>query len=356
MNKILIVGSWHSKLHEEPLSLAFNDLGYQSLKFSWCNYFVSNNRLVNLYYKFQNKYMIGDRINKLNTDLVKFVIENKPSIIFLYRATHIKRETLEAIKNINKDIYIISYNNDNPFQSNYKKLYWRLFFSNIALVDKLYVYRSSNIYDFLSLGYSNVSILRSWYIPSENYIYCVSDKYKSDVIFVGHFEDDFRFDYVKSLASFSNINFKLFGSGWNRVIKNDPVLKKFFPVSSDTFGVDYAKYLSGSKIALCFFSKLNRDTYTRRCFEIPASGSLLFSEYSDDLASMFREGIEAVFFRSKDDFINKIHYYLDNNDLRIQIAQQGNNRLLQDGHDVFSRAKQVIEDLPINFQLRRLGQ
>jgi spore maturation protein CgeB len=100
--------------------------------------------------------------------------------------------------------------------------------------------------------------------------------------------------------------------------------------------------LCGARIALCFLSKLNRDTYTRRCFEIPASGTLLLSEYSDDLAGMFREGVEADYFRSPEEMIEKIRCYLDDDALRRRVAAAGRLRVVDDGHDVVSRMAQVI--------------
>jgi len=109
------------------------------------------------------------------------------------------------------------------------------------------------------------------------------------------------------------------------------------------WGDDYNRALSGAKIALCFFSKLNRDTYTRRCFEIPATNTLLLSEYSDDLASIYREGIDAVFFRTKDEMIIKIQKYLGDYQLRSTVAASGFQRVYAEGHDVISRMKQVVE-------------
>ena len=59
-------------------------------------------------------------------------------------------------------------------------------------------------------------------------------------------------------------------------------------------GVEYAKALSGAKMCLAFLSKLNRDTYTRRCFEIPACGRVLLCERTADMQGLLREGDEAV--------------------------------------------------------------
>jgi spore maturation protein CgeB len=100
--------------------------------------------------------------------------------------------------------------------------------------------------------------------------------------------------------------------------------------------------ISGAKIALCFLSKLNEDTYTTRNFQIPAMRTFMLSEYTPDLASLFEEGKEAEFFRSQDELLDKIRYYLQHDSEREEIAHNGHKRLLADGHDVVSRARQVV--------------
>lgn len=39
--KILIVGDWHSELHEEAVFHGFKKLGHEPIKFAWHQYLVS---------------------------------------------------------------------------------------------------------------------------------------------------------------------------------------------------------------------------------------------------------------------------------------------------------------------------
>ena len=66
------------------------------------------------------------------------------------------------------------------------------------------------------------------------------------------------------------------------------------------------------------------------------------SEYSEDLTTMFKEGIEAEFFRSPEEMVTKIRRYLRDDSLRSQVASAGRSRLFRDGHDLDSRMKQVL--------------
>ena len=69
---------------------------------------------------------------------------------------------------------------------------------------------------------------------------------------------------------------------------------------------------------------------------------MLLSEYSDDLATLYREGVEAEFFRSTDELIAKLHRYVPDAALHRRVAEAGYRRVVADGHDVISRMRQVI--------------
>jgi len=92
-----------------------------------------------------------------------------------------------------------------------------------------------------------------------------------------------------------------------------------------------------------FLSRLNHDTYTRRCFEIPATGTLMLSEYTPDLATLFEEGVEAEFFRGPQELLDKVRFYMRHEEARRRIGQAGRARLLKDGHEALDRARQVLD-------------
>jgi len=107
-------------------------------------------------------------------------------------------------------------------------------------------------------------------------------------------------------------------------------------------GSEYAKALCGANVCLAFLSKLNRDTYTRRCFEIPACGRVMLAERTSDLLRMFIEDKEACFFSSTDELIIKAKWLIDNPAIALQIAQAGMRRVWVDGHDVKSRVEEFL--------------
>ncbi len=347
--KILVVGDWHSELHEEPLYKSLASQGHDVLRFSWHQYFLPKAHLrfiKNTFLRVQNKYRIGPSVDKINKDLIHFVEENDPDVVFFYRGSHIYPKTLEKIKITRNEIILIGYNNDDPFSPLYPWWVWRHFKGSLRLLDLVLSYRLSNIDEYYANGARSVKLFRSWYLPEINKPVDLNtednNRYSCDVTFIGHFENDGREEYLEEVLK-NDFSLNLFGPGydWDPVIKKLKLLKTKIPVKL-LWGKEYNKGLCGSKIALCFLSKLNRDTYTRRCFEIPASGTMMLSEYSDDLANLFEEGKEIVFFKDKEEMINKIKFYLAHDHQRISIANAGLQRVRKDGHDIDSRASQLL--------------
>jgi spore maturation protein CgeB len=281
------------------------------------------------------------------------VARERPSILFVYRGTHITRRALQAIKAASPSTVLIGYNNDDPFGPGQPAYLWRHFLRALPSYDLVLAYRPRNVDEFLNAGARRVELLRSWYVPERHHPLTLSTAdqslYGSDVVFVGHYEPDGRLEMLEALAQ-AGLSVRIFGPGkgfkgfeWDSVLANSPTsLKRLVPIRL-VWNEEYVKALCGSKIALCFLSKLNRDTYTRRCFEIPATKTLMLSEYSDDLATLFAEGSEAEFFRSIDQIVNKAKYYVEHPDRRLDVAAAGFRRVVADGHDVQSRMQQVLQ-------------
>jgi len=60
---------------------------------------------------------------------------------------------------------------------------------------------------------------------------------------------------------------------------------------------------------------------------------------------MFKEGKEAEYFSSSDEFLDKVTFYLKNNDARDRIAKAGYQQVTTAGHDIYSRMKHWLADV-----------
>lgn len=348
--KILIVGDWHSELHEEAVYQALEQLGHEPVRFAWHGYFKPNNWLLRAlllpFYKAQNKYLCGPLLAKLNRDVQKLARREQPELVFIYRGTHIFPETLRLIRKACPKTIVASYNNDDPFSPLQPRWLWRHFLGSLSECDLVLAYRHHNISDYHRSGAKRVELLRSWFIPQRNHPVALLseefDRHDCDVIFIGHYEPDQRVACLEEVVR-AGWRLRLLGPGydWDSVARRSMELSTQVPVCL-AWGEEYNRALCGAKIALCFLSKLNRDTYTRRCFEIPATRTMMLAEYTSDLATLFCEGEEVEFFRNREEMVSKIARYLSDDTRRQAVAEGGYRRVLADGHDVVSRMRQLI--------------
>jgi spore maturation protein CgeB len=268
--------------------------------------------------------------------------------LLIWRGTHIDSSTIQKIRQIHSNCLIVSYNNDDPFSPLYssknsplnQKQLWKRFHQIIPHYDINFVYRPVNLLEYELAGSLQTQLLMPYFIPEVSHPIELTDdevkKYGCEVVFVGHYEADSREACISALIK-AGIHTNLYGTGW----KNG-VLNTYFGEIEPLYGLDYVKALTGASICLCFLSKLNRDTYTRRCFEIPALGKLLLSERTADLLKIFREDEEAVFFSSEQELVEKVKWLKQSPERIHRIAQAGMRRVYKDNHSVEGRMREFL--------------
>lgn len=291
--------------------------------------------------KAENKLSFGLSVLKKNIDLLKLVKEKKFEYIFFYSARIISWRTIRRLRRMGITIGI--YCNDNPFSNYYPKYFWRNIRKSVKYCDITYSYRKSDMIQYTKSGASNVRLLRSYYNENRSYmIENITDStlYVPKIIFLGHMENDERTEYLDSLVN-RGIEIGIRKTDeWQRYAKNRDNIVIFEETVEH-----YNEIINKAEIALVFLSKINQDTYTRRCFEITATGTMMLAPYNDDLASLFKENEEVVFYRNKQDFIEKVEYYLDHLDEARKIGLKGRKRVLRDGHGAMDRMRQVISEM-----------
>ena len=343
--KIIVAGNWRADIHERSLSDGFEKLGWHTVPFIWNTYFIEHNWIKSLGSKLQYKYNIGPKVRKINEDLIKMCRVEKPEVLFCYRPNFISKETIIEIKREHPRIKITSYNNDDPFSNEYPHYFWKRHLQASTSYDVVFAYRPKNVDDYLSLGCKKVVLLPPWYVDDAvKQISRRNLQYDYDVVFVGHYENDGRLELIKKINKRKHISFGLFGPEWNRVIKADKYLRHLYPVKQLNTE-EYFDVLSRSKICLAIYSSLNNDVYTRRCFEIPATGSFLLGQYTKEMSAILEAEKDCSLFHSYDDALRKIESYINHPSLLHKISESGHKRIINDGNDAKARAKTIIDAL-----------
>ncbi len=282
-------------------------------------------------------FCIGPDVSDINRQLVELYREKRHDIVFLYSAELIFSKTIAQLKRMGA--YVAVYHNDNPFSPGAKKYRYRHYVRSLKLCDISYSFRKSNISDCEKNGAKVAKLLRGYYMNSRNYYIDDSqiDLEVPDVCFIGHYENDGRLEYIKGLLA-EGITVGV-PEDWKNIGNSDTKLVYI----SDTHK-NYNEILNKTKIAIVFLSHLNEDTYTTRCFEIPAVKTMMVAPYNDDMATLYLDGKEAVLYHNVNDFISKIKYYLQNESERAMIADYGYSRVVKDKHEAKDRVIEVIND------------
>lgn len=139
-----------------------------------------------------------------------------------------------------------------------------------------------------------------------------------DLTFIGRPKAD-RVELMKFLME-KGVNIKLFGWGWG----DYPELKKIYGGSLSQ--EDYAKIINQTKINLNFTragysEEKQRFNMKGRFFEVALCKGFQLIENYQGIEKFFKDKKEVVLFNTKEDILNKIRYYLKNDKLMKEIAE-----------------------------------
>jgi spore maturation protein CgeB len=339
--KIILAGNWKWPMYQKACSDALKDLGVNVIPFKFSPYFSG------IIGRFESHTLIDiSRSGRMNKDLIRLCNDVQPDVLFVWSCMHLKNKTLEVIRNMG--VLLISYNNDDPFAKRYHELryihlrgIWRNFVGNLPYYHLNYVYRKKNIIDYKNRGVKQVDILPSYYIPLNNFPLHYERGVEFDGVFIGHYEKDERYSCIKALQD-NGVKVKVYGTGWNKCKEDiNSLLSKTSPVLDS----NYNEALNRAHFALCFFSKLNNDEYTRRVFEIPATKTLLVAQRTKTMSELYIDGEEAIFFDDEVELVSRITALLSHPDKIKSIAEKGYQRCVSSGYDVNSRMVNLLSQI-----------
>lgn len=337
--KILIVGLFEFKYYEEEFGEALSELGHEVI-------FHKVQLRNNLSGKTEYHLSLAGPITYYeNNKVVKRAIKLNPDIILFWRGTYILTSTLQKLKNNLIHTKLVSYNNDDPFGSLYlqgnihQKKLWKRFISTIPLYDINFVYRAHNIEEYNNHGSKRTEIMLPGFKKSNVEDLTLSKEFDQDVVFIGH-QEEYRVEVINYLLD-HGIDVRVYGN-WN-VKDLSPNYK--YGTTTPIFGKEYFRAINRSKIALCFFSRLNRDEYTRRTFEIPAAYGCMCSEETESMLKMFEKDKESIYFRDKEECLSIIQDIIHNHIHRNSIVLNGNSKIYQINAEINQRADRWLIDI-----------
>lgn len=156
-----------------------------------------------------------------------------------------------------------------------------------------------------------------------------------DVAFIGNWDDSRkREQYLKEISHF---RLGIWGSDyWVNRCRETSI--RDFCKGMCTYA-QIPEILGSAKIGLNIFRPQNEMGHNIRTFEIPATGTLMLSERTQELLNLFEEDKEAVYFSSPDELKRKVEYLLLNDNLTQSIAKAGYQQAIK--HTIKDRIGEI---------------
>lgn len=156
------------------------------------------------------------------------------------------------------------------------------------------------------------------------------------------------YDLLEMLAQQTPIEF--WGYGAETLPQNSAICTRHH---GEAWGKDMFKILSSSKITLNRHGEVAENyANNMRLFEATGCGALLITDYKDNLNELFEIGKEVVAYRTPEECVALVKYYISNPKEAEEIAHAGQARTLRD-HTYTKRMEQTAEILERHLRYRR---
>lgn len=330
--RVLYTGSlWKGQTCRSRME-ALQDMGHEVVSLNIERYFASLPRLARAA---EYRLFIGPGILRYNRALVALARQHRPDVIWIDKGVFIYPYTLRALRETGSPL-LVHYNTDdilnprNPF---------RLLRKTLTLYDLQFTTNQANLREMTALGvrHAELSALRYDHriFASRSYGPEELELYRSDAVFVGHWEEATEAAVVPLIEA--GIRVRVWGENWHKARQKRRLrgYVMFCPLWLD----DYVRALHATKVALCFLSKWNRNTAACRSFEIPAVSAFLLAERTDEHLQCYEEGVEAEFFGDITELIEKFRYYIVHDEKRQEVARRGHERCLRSGYSYQEQMK-----------------
>ncbi len=194
-----------------------------------------------------------------------------------------------------------------------------------------------------------VEFFRQRGVPSElsrlgfepNILSCLPGENRSlDFTFVGSFHSvhKSRIELLEALClRFSQL--KIWGPGINSLSSSSAIRQRY---AGQAWGREMYQILQRSKIVLNHHGDIAPYANNLRLFEATGMGALLLTDWKENLKEMFEPGKEVAAYRTAEECIALMSYYLEHEEARASVAHAGQQRTLRE-HNYTQRMGEFVE-------------
>ena len=302
----------------------------------------------------------GSAVREINKGVLSLARKVRPKRIWFDKQEYIYPETILELRKLGA--FLIYYTPDPYFTLNWKRT--ELMDSCLPLFDLLITSKKYELEQYKAVG-PDFIYLPLGYCDEVHRPISVEPSKRVSVGFIGGWEPH-REAIIEAIAS-KDVSVRIWGYAWDHLIDGKWTIRRFIRlrrlagkkpckiqrsdllanniIPHEIYEEEYAHALSSSNISLGFLRKICPDQHTTRSFEIPACGSMMLADRSDEHQELFTEGKEAEYFSTKDELLDKVIFYTKNEDARAKIARQGYARCQSSGYSYYDRMDAVLKHL-----------
>ena len=227
----------------------------------------------------------------------------------------------------NSGMRIINYNVDDPFSARDGRK-WNLYRKSVPFHDLTVVVREENVGEARAAGAKRVIRAYRSYDPVAHHPVVLTDadrlKWTSEVSFIGTWMPE-RGPFMAALIE-KGVPLSIWGDWWQKA-PEWPMIKRVWR-GFGIYGRDFVAATQSSKVALGLLSKGNRDLHTTRTAEVPyISGPAFCAERTVEHTHLYRENLEAFFWRDADECAVQVARLLNDESLRMGIVREARSRV-----------------------------
>jgi len=309
----------------------------------------------------QRRLERGSVVDEINGAIREAARQFRPHLIWAEKQEFLRVQTIEDLRALGATL--VHFTPDPYFALNWKRT--RLMDLAIRAFDVLVYCKRYERQDYEALGKPAIYMPLGYCDEVHRPLRSSDSGWSCAVGFLGGWEP--RREQLLHAVAATGAEVKLWGEYWDFVRDGKWTLRRYlilrqlagsepFRLKADTllarawqgrevYADDYARALTGSRIGLGFLRKTWPDQHTTRSFEIPACGSLLLADRTDEHQEFFAEGKEAEFFESAEELVDKVRFYCANDRARDAIAQAGYDRCIKGKYAYVHRLSAALESM-----------
>ena len=283
-------------------------------------------------------------VNDYNRDVLKQAQSCEYDFVLVFKGMYLKPETLRALRTLGKPVYNfypdVSYVDHGPYIPSSLRYYDCVFTTKSFHGAKEIASFQINAFLHVRHGFDPEVHRPVQLSPSQ------IDRYSCDVSFIGCWSPEKEKLISCILTNRRKLKVIVYGIGWKYASAD---FRKLLGTNlrPGVFGDELAIAYCASKVNLGLLSRSRGDASmsdqtTVRTFQIPASGSFILHEDTEEVQSYFRSNEEIMLFSDENDLLLKLDKVLEDDILRDTIRENGYRRCRKEPYDYSSAAAAIV--------------